>query len=78
MKSGEYGDPSEVVREALRLLRDEQEAKAIEEMRVALDGVDSRAAKGEPTRKQRALIDGLIRSHRQQTNLAEWHQEEEE
>ncbi len=64
VKSGEYDDPSEVVREALRLLRDEQEAKAIEEMRVAFAGVDSRAGKGEPTAKDRALIDRLIQRHR--------------
>jgi putative addiction module CopG family antidote len=54
--SGEFGDASEVVGEALRLLRNERETKAVEEMRTAFAGVDSFSGKGEPTAKDRALI----------------------
>jgi len=64
VKSGEFDDAGEVVREALRLLRTEQEAKAMEEMRAAFAGVDSSGGKGEPTAKDRRLIHGLIKSHR--------------
>jgi putative addiction module CopG family antidote len=64
VKSGEFDDAGEVVREALRLLRNEQEARSMEEMRAAFAGVDSSGGKGEPTAKDRALIHNLIRSHR--------------
>src|SRR6266481_511495 len=47
--SGEFGNASEVVREALRLLRDQREAKALEEMRTAFAGVDSQGGQGEPS-----------------------------
>jgi len=62
--SGEFGDAGEVVGEALRLLRDQQEAKALAEMRAAFAGVDSIGNKGEPTAKDRALISHLISRHR--------------
>ena len=64
VKSGEFGDPSEVVRHALRLLRDRQEARAIEEMRVAFAGVDSQSRKNEPSAAERTLIDNLVKRHR--------------
>lgn len=64
VKSGEFGDASEVVREALRLLREERESKAMDEMRNAFAGVDSSGSKGEPTAKDRAFIGQLIRNHR--------------
>jgi putative addiction module CopG family antidote len=64
VNSGDFGDASEVVGEALRLLRNEQEAKAMEEMRAAFAGVDSSGGKGEPTAKDRALIRHLIERHR--------------
>jgi putative addiction module CopG family antidote len=64
VKSGEFDDAGEVVRQALRLLRNEQEAKAMEEMRAAFVGVDASGGKGEPTAKDRAFIQKLIRSHR--------------
>jgi putative addiction module CopG family antidote len=64
VKSGEFDDAGEVVREALRLLRNEQEAKSMEEMRAAFAGVDSSGGKGEPTMKDRAFIHNLIKSHR--------------
>jgi putative addiction module CopG family antidote len=64
VNSGEFGDANEVVGEALRLLRDEQETKAMAEMRAAFAGVDSFGGKGEPTAKDRALIRDLIRRHR--------------
>ena len=64
VKSGEFDDASEVVGEALRLLRDERESKAIEEMRSAFAGVDSSGSKGEPTARDRAFISKLIKTHR--------------
>ena len=64
VKSGEYDDAGEVVREALRLLRNGQEAKSMEEMRAAFAGVDCSGGKGEPTAKDRAFIQNLIRGHR--------------
>lgn len=65
--SGEYGNASEVVREALRLLRERQENRALEEMRAAFAGVDAHGGQGEPTAQDRALIAQLIRRHRQAT-----------
>lgn len=70
VKSGEFENPSEVVREGLRLLRDEREAKAMAEMRDAFAGVDAHAPKGEPAAKDRALIDQLIHRHRRKRNGA--------
>lgn len=64
VKSGEFDDASEVVGEALRLLREARESKAMEEMRTAFTGVDSFGGKGEPTAKDRALIAKLIRTRR--------------
>jgi putative addiction module CopG family antidote len=64
VKSGEFDDAGEVVREALRLLRTEQEAKAMEEMRAAFAGVDSSGGEGEPTAKERALIRSIIGNYR--------------
>jgi putative addiction module CopG family antidote len=64
VNSGEFGDASEVVGEALRLLREEQERKTMEEMRAAFAGVDSSGKKGEPTAKDRAFIQKLIWKHR--------------
>jgi len=64
VKSGEFDDASDVVREALRLLREEQKRKTLEEMRAAFAGVDSNRNQGEPTAKDRAQIDRLIRNHR--------------
>ena len=64
VKSGEFDDASAVFGKALRLLREEQEHKAIEEMRTAFAGVDSFGGKVEPTRRDRALIGKLIKSHR--------------
>jgi len=68
--SGEFGNASEVVREALRLLRDQREAKALEEMRTAFAGVDSQGGQGEPSAKDRALIHQLIRRHRSRRSRA--------
>jgi putative addiction module CopG family antidote len=64
VKSGEFDDASEVVGEALRLLREDQESRAMEEMRSAFAGVDSSGGKGEPTARDRAFIGKLIKSHR--------------
>jgi putative addiction module CopG family antidote len=64
VKSGEFGDAGEVVCEALRLLREQRETKAMEEMRAAFAGVDASGGKGEPTAKDRALIRRLIGTHR--------------
>jgi len=64
VKSGEFDDASEVVGAAVRLLREERENKALEEMRTAFAGVDSSGGKGEPTARERAFIGRLIKSHR--------------
>jgi putative addiction module CopG family antidote len=64
VKSGEFDDASEVVGEALRMLREARESKAIEEMRTAFAGVDSSGGQGEPTAKDRALISKLTQAHR--------------
>jgi putative addiction module CopG family antidote len=64
VRAGEFGNASEVVREALRLLRDQQESRASEELRTAFAGVDPHGGQGEPTPDDRALIRQLIRRHR--------------
>jgi putative addiction module CopG family antidote len=64
VKSGEFDDASQVVSEALRLLREERESKAREEMRAAFAGVDSSGGKDEPSARDRAFIGNLIESHR--------------
>jgi antitoxin ParD1/3/4 len=64
VSSGEFGNASEVVREALRLLREQQEARALEEMRAAFAHVDPHGGQGEPSPTDRALIDQLVRRHR--------------
>ena len=64
VSAGEFGNASEVVREALRLLRDQQESRALEEMRTAFAGVDPHGGHGEPTPQDRALIGQLIQRHR--------------
>ncbi|HTA28998.1 MAG TPA: type II toxin-antitoxin system ParD family antitoxin [Candidatus Cybelea sp.] len=64
VNSGEFGDASDVMGEALRLLRNERETKAMEEMRTAFAGVDASGGPGEPTAKDRALIRRLIKRHR--------------
>jgi antitoxin ParD1/3/4 len=64
VSSGEFGNASEVVREALRLLREQQEAHAVEEMRAAFAHVDPHGGPGEPSPADRALIGQLIRRHR--------------
>jgi putative addiction module CopG family antidote len=64
VRSGEFDDTSEVVGEALRLLRATQESNAIEEMRTAFAGVDVSGGKGEPTMRDRAFIGKLIQTHR--------------
>ncbi len=65
VSAGEFGNAREVVREALRLLRDQQESRASEEMRAAFAGVNPNSSKGEPTLQDRALIAQVIRRHRQ-------------
>ena len=64
VSSGEFGNASEVVREALRLLREQQEARALEEMRAAFAHVDPHAGQGEPSTADRTLIAQLVRRHR--------------
>ncbi|MBE7499975.1 MAG: type II toxin-antitoxin system ParD family antitoxin [Verrucomicrobiales bacterium] len=65
VSAGEFGNASEVVREALRLLRDQQERRASEELRAAFAGVDPHGGHGEPTPHDRALIAQAVRRHRQ-------------
>jgi putative addiction module CopG family antidote len=64
VSTGEFGNASEVVREALRLLRDQQESRALEEMRAAFAGVDPHGGPGEPTPAERAMIGQLIKRYR--------------
>ena len=64
VSAGEFGNASEVVREALRLLRNQQESRAVQEMRAAFAGVDPHGGQGEPTPQDRALIGQIIRRHR--------------
>jgi putative addiction module CopG family antidote len=64
VESGEFDDASEVVSEALRRLRNEQETKALAEMQTAFAGVDTSSGKGEPTVKDRAFIGRLVANHR--------------
>ena len=64
VSAGEFGNASEVVREALRLLRDQQENRALQEMRAAFAGVDPHGGQGEPTPQDRGLIRQVIRRHR--------------
>lgn len=68
--SGEFGNASEVVREALRTLREQQETRATEEMRAAFAHVDPHGGQGEPSPADRALIDQLVRTHRRGTRRA--------
>jgi putative addiction module CopG family antidote len=64
VRSGEFGDASAVVSEAVRLMREAREKAALEEMQAAFGGVDGANGEGQPTTKDRALIDQLIKSHR--------------
>ncbi len=64
VRAGEFGNASEVVREALRLLRDQQEARAEQELRAAFAGVDPHGGHGEPSEEDRALIGGIVERHR--------------
>ena len=65
VSAGEFGNASEVVREALRLLRDQQESRAQVELRAAFADVDPHGGQGEPTPQDRALIAQVIHRHRQ-------------
>jgi antitoxin ParD1/3/4 len=63
--SGEFGNASEVVREGLRLLRDRQETRAFQTMRAAFENVDAHGGQSGPSPADRALIDQLVKRHRQ-------------
>jgi putative addiction module CopG family antidote len=59
--TGQYGNSSEVIREALRYWRDERERKAMEEFR----GVwPQEGPAGEPSDKDQAQISAFVRAHR--------------
>ena len=58
--SGEFGNASEVVREALAVIAGTAEARAVEEMRAAFAHVDPHGGQGEPNRADRALIIPLM------------------
>ena len=66
--SGQYGNASEVIREALRHWRDERERKAMEEFRATWPQGGPR---GEPTEEDNAQIRALIRTHRRQKKTGE-------
>ena len=59
--SGQYGNASEIIREALRHWRDERERKALEEFRSAWP---QEGPPGEPTEEDNAQITALVRAHR--------------
>lgn len=61
--SGQYGNASEVIRDALRHWRDERERKAIEEFRVAWP---QEGPLGEPSEEDNARISALVRAHRRE------------
>ena len=64
--SGQYGNASEIVREALRHWRDEHERKAMEGFRAAWP---QEGPPGEPTQEDNARIAALVRDHRRQKKL---------
>ena len=64
VRAGEYGNASEVVRDALRLLREQQETRAEQELRAAFGDVDSHGGQGEPSATDRESIGEVIRKHR--------------
>ena len=64
VRSGEFGDASAVVSEAVRMMREAREKAALGEMQRAFAGVDGANGKVQPTAKDRALIDQLVKSHR--------------
>ena len=64
VRSGEYTSPSDVIREALRLFRERQEERGLEEMRRAFAELDQHNSKGEPTEEDVALIDRAVRAVR--------------
>ena len=59
--SGQYGNASEVIREALRHWRDERERKVMEDFRAAWP---QHGPAGEPTEEDDAQISALVRAHR--------------
>jgi len=59
--SGQYGNASEVIREALRYWREERERKAMEDFRASWPGSGLR---GEPTEEDNAQISALVRAYR--------------
>ncbi len=64
VRAGEYGNASEVVRDALRLLREQQETRAEQELRAAFGDVDAHGGQGEPSATDRESIGEVIRKHR--------------
>ena len=66
VESGEFDSPNAVVTEGVRLLRQAQEERAVEEMRAAFDNGNAIQRRSEPTPRQRARIGKLIQSHRRQ------------
>ena len=59
--TGQYGNASEVIREALRYWREERERKSMEEFEAAWPQSGPR---GEPTEADNAHISTLVRAHR--------------
>jgi putative addiction module CopG family antidote len=64
VKSGEFEDASAVVTEAVRLLRNAREIRAMDEMRAAFAPVDSSSGKRQPTAHDCSIINSLIKTHR--------------
>jgi len=61
--TGQYGNASEVIREALRYWREERERRAMEGFQAAWPQSGPR---GEPTADDNARISALVRAHRRE------------
>ncbi|MBI2928188.1 MAG: type II toxin-antitoxin system ParD family antitoxin [Verrucomicrobia bacterium] len=64
--SGEFGSPGEVVRAALREMRDRHEKKLLVEFKAAFAGVDRHAPVGEPTLEDVEEIGKVIAQYRKE------------
>ena len=66
VKSGEFGNASEVIRTALRHWREERERQTLAEFTAVWPQL---GAPGEPTGEDNARISALVRAHRKSARL---------
>lgn len=64
VKRGEFANANDAVRAALHLLRQRQENRVRRQMRAAFGQVDRHNSPGEPTQKDLAAINRIIREVR--------------